>query len=44
MSMLVKPLQSENADEPIEVTELGMSTLVKPLLSQNAVPPIAVTE
>ena len=34
--MLVKPLQPENALEPIEVTELGMVMLVKPLQRLNA--------
>ena len=32
----VRPLQSENAQSPIVVTELGMVTLVRPLQYQKA--------
>ena len=44
MSMLVSPLQSENAKLPIEETELGMVMLVRPLQFENAELPIEVTE
>ena len=44
MVMLVRPLQSSNAEIPIEVTELPMVTLVRPLHSENAHSPIEVTE
>jgi metal-sulfur cluster biosynthetic enzyme len=40
----VKPLQSEKAKAPIEVTELGMVTEVKPLQPEKALLPIEVTE
>ena len=39
----VKPLQSENAQSPIEVTPVGMVTEVKPLQPLNAEFPIDVT-
>ena len=42
--ILVSPLQPENAQLPIEVTELGMSILVSPLQPENADSPIDVTE
>ena len=44
MVTLVKPVQSQNAPLPIEVTELGMVTLVKPVQPENARLPIEVTE
>lgn len=34
--MLVKPLQLQNAQSPMEVTELGMVTLVSLVQSKNA--------
>ena len=34
--MLVNPVQSEKADEPIEVTLEGIVMLVKPVQSENA--------
>ena len=43
MSILVSP-QLENANLPIEVTELGISMLVKPLQPENAEEPMVVTE
>ena len=43
MVTLAKPLQSQNASSPIEVTELGMVTLVKPQQPRNAPSPIEVT-
>ena len=33
---LVKPLQPRNAEDPMEVTELGIVTLVRPLQPSNA--------
>ena len=36
MVTLVKPVQSENARLPIEMTELGIVTLVSPKEFQNA--------
>ena len=33
MSTLVKPLQPENAYQPIEVTDLGMIVLLHPLIN-----------
>jgi hypothetical protein len=44
MVTLVKLLQPENAEPPIDVTEEGMVTLVKFLQSENATFPIDVTE
>ena len=44
MITLVKPIQPQKADSPIEVTELGMVTLVKPLQPEKADLPIEVTE
>ena len=41
--MLVKPLQWENAQSPIEVTLLGIVMFVKPVQPQNAQLPIEVT-
>ena len=41
--MLVRPLQTENAEEPIDVTLLGIVTLVSPVQSWNAQSPIDVT-
>ena len=40
----VSPEQSEKAQPPIEVTELGMVTEVSPKQSEKAQPPIEVTE
>ena len=40
---VVKPLQSQNAPNPMEVTLFGMVTEVKPLQSQNAPNPMEVT-
>ena len=36
MLILVKPLQPENADEPMLVTEVGIVMLVSPLHPSNA--------
>ena len=35
-----RPLQPENAERPMEVTELGMVTLVRPLQPENAYSPM----
>ena len=43
-SILVKPLQPENADPKILVTDAGISTDVKPLQLRNAYPKILVTD
>ena len=40
----LKPLQRENAEFPMLVTELGMVTLVRPLQPWNAYSPMLVTE
>jgi len=40
----VNPLQPENADDPMLVTESGIVTLVKPLQPENADDPMFVTE
>ena len=40
---VVKPVQPENAEFPIEVTELGIVTSVKPVQSENASLIIVVT-
>ena len=40
----VRPEQSEKAQSPMEVTELGMVTEVSPEQSMKAQPPIEVTE
>ena len=34
--MLVRPLQTENAEEPIDVTLLGIVTLVRLVQAENA--------
>jgi len=46
--MLVKPVQRENAEEPILVTLLGIVMLVKPVILRNAsfgieTPPVMIT-
>ena len=41
---VVRLLQPQNAELPIEVTELGIVTLVRPLQRENALLPIEVTE
>ena len=43
MDTSVNPVQPENADFPIEVTELGIATEVKPLRPLNAYPGIVFT-
>ena len=40
---LVRPLQPENAEDPMLVTESGIVTLVSPLQLQNASSPMLVT-
>ena len=42
--MLVRDLQKENAQSPMEVTELGMVTLVRDEQTGNALSPMEVTE
>ncbi len=44
MVTLVKPLQPENALEPIDVTESGIATLVSPLQPMKAHLPMEITE
>ena len=44
MSIVVKPVQPENAASPILVTEFGMVIEVKPEQPMNAASPILVTE
>jgi hypothetical protein len=44
MSMLVRPLQLENAYLPIDEMELGISMPVKPMQPENAKEPMEVTE
>ena len=34
--MLVRPVQAENAEEPIDVTLLGIVTLVRLVQAENA--------
>jgi hypothetical protein len=43
METLVRPVQPENADPPIEITLAGMVTLVRPVQPENADSPIEVT-
>jgi hypothetical protein len=43
ITMLLMPLQPENAEPPIEVTLLGILIVVRPLQPENANPPIEVT-
>ena len=44
MVTLVRPVQPENAERPMVVTELPMLTLVKPLQPENAEELILVIE
>ena len=43
-TIFIKPLQPENADLPMLVTESGIVILVKPLQPENAESPMLVTE
>ena len=41
---VINPVQSENAESPTEVTELGIVTEVKPVQPENAEASIVITD